>query len=208
MMYKIVGLIISIYMYVGFVKAQDTLSIKWGNPHYLNLIYEKDEVGNIIDSTYHFKDTLPNGFYKLFHKNTILAEQGEFKNSLKHGEWAYWKSDGTLHSIEHYKNGQLDGSKKVFWPNTLIKESLNYKNGKQVGHQLKIDQAGKMWSKTVLDENGNGTYRIWDPNQSTVTTGKLKNWMKHGDRTMKSTIDGKLIRKDYWENGKLTRKRN
>lgn len=206
-MFKVFAFIIFSCLVYSSSLGQDTLSIKWGNPHYLNPEYEKNDVGEIIDTIYHFKDTLPDGYYKLFHKNSILAEQGEFIKSVKQGQWAYWKRNGTLFSIENYDKGKLNGAKKVFWENTLIKESLNYKNGKQVGYQLKLDQAGKMWSKTVLDENGNGTYRVWNPKQPTVTSGNLKNWKKSGERIIKSTIDGQLIRKDYWEDDELVRKK-
>lgn len=204
-MRKIIIVVLS-FLFSSYLLAQDTLRIKWANEHYLKAVYEKNDAGKIIDTNYHFKDTLPDGFYKLFHKNDILAEQGNFKNSIKQGQWAYWKLNGTIYSIENYNKGKLNGSKKVFWENSLIKESLNYKNGKQVGYQIKLDKAGKQLSKTILDENGNGTYRVWNPKQSVVESGFLKNWKKDGVRTIKSTIDGKLVLKDYWEKGKKTRK--
>ena len=198
--------LIALFYIKSSLNAQDTVMVQWGDTNYLVSSYIQDDKGKISDTSYYFKDNIPDAFYKLFHKNTILIQQGLVNEGSKQGQWAYWKVNGTLYMTETYLNGKLNGPKKKYWEDGMMQESLNYINDKQVGHQLKLKQSGKMWSKTILDKNGDGTYRFWDSKQSVVTSGNLKNWLKEGTRTIKSTINGQLVREDYWEKGKLTRR--
>jgi antitoxin component YwqK of YwqJK toxin-antitoxin module len=184
---------------IGFLnlKAQDTIRVVWDDTKYCESFIEGK------DTLYELKSMLPDGFYKHFHKNTILINQGLVQDGLRQEVWAYWNANGTLDRTETYVNHQLDGPKKVYYENGMLKEALNYKKGKPVGHQLKMLESGKMWSKVVFDDKGNG--KLWEWKQSVVTTGEFKNWIKDGKWTYKSNKDQSLIKQEFYVEGKLRR---
>jgi antitoxin component YwqK of YwqJK toxin-antitoxin module len=131
--------------------------VSFGNPYLIKRISDKDfryefyttdkKINPITSKTYFwFKggiiheaqggfagDLLNDKFIKMYHSNQ-LAEQGQFKNGIRVGEWKTWYKNGVLATTLHYRNGLLSG--KYFKYNEegkLIesgKFSSNLKNGK------------------------------------------------------------------------------
>ncbi|MFH6994539.1 toxin-antitoxin system YwqK family antitoxin [Flavobacterium sp. FlaQc-48] len=93
-------------------------------------------------------DLLNDKFIKMYHSNQ-LAEQGQFKNGLRVGEWKTWYSNGTLATTLNYRKGLKSGKyfryneigtlvehgkyssnlKTGRWTNTDTKEITTYRNG-------------------------------------------------------------------------------
>jgi len=93
-------------------------------------------------------DLLHDKFIKMYHNNQ-LAEQGEFKNGLRVGQWKTWYESGVLASTTEYTNGFRCGKyfrynesgnlvengkfssdlKTGKWTNTESKEITTYKKG-------------------------------------------------------------------------------
>jgi hypothetical protein len=93
-------------------------------------------------------DVLHDKFIKMYHSNQ-LAEQGEFKNGLRVGEWKTWHQNGVLASTTEYSNGLRCGKHSSYnengnlvengkfrsdlktgkWTNTESKEITTYKKG-------------------------------------------------------------------------------
>lgn len=93
-------------------------------------------------------ELLNDKFIKMYHSNQ-LAEQGQFKNGLRVGEWKTWHQNGVLATTLHYSNGlrsgkyfRYDESGKLVengkfssnlktgkWKNAESEEIITYKNG-------------------------------------------------------------------------------
>lgn len=93
-------------------------------------------------------ELLNDKFTKMYHSNQ-LAEQGQFKNGLRVGEWKTWHKNGILASILHYSNGMRSGKffrydeignlvengkfssnlKTGKWTNAETQEVTTYKDG-------------------------------------------------------------------------------
>ncbi len=196
-------LAIILLLFIGKgVFAQDTIRVQWADTTYSYLLFSEN--GSVIDTTWLLKPELKDAFYKRFGENTVLAEQGLIEDGEKQGQWAYWGANGALRMTENHLNGKLHGSRKVYWDEGSLRENFNYINGVEVGFQMKFDYAGKMWYKKKIDEKGNGTF--WEWKKTIVQTGNLKNWQKDGVWKMKSTVNGHLIKEEYYVKGKLSRK--
>jgi len=93
-------------------------------------------------------ELLNDKFVKMYHSNQ-LAEQGQFKNGLRVGEWKTWHQNGVLATTLHYSNGLRSGKyfrydesgklvesgkfssnlKNGKWKDTESEEIITYKNG-------------------------------------------------------------------------------
>ncbi|MDR6764540.1 antitoxin component YwqK of YwqJK toxin-antitoxin module [Flavobacterium sp. 2755] len=93
-------------------------------------------------------DLLNDKFTKMYHSNQ-LAEQGQFKDGLRVGEWKTWHPNGVLSSISNYskglrsgkyfryneigalvENGKYSSNEKTGkWTNAETKEITTYKDG-------------------------------------------------------------------------------
>lgn len=93
-------------------------------------------------------DLLNDKFIKMYHSNQ-LAEQGQFKNGLRVGEWKTWYSNGVLSTTLNYSKGLKSGKyfryneigalvehgkytsnlKTGRWTNTETKEITTYRDG-------------------------------------------------------------------------------
>jgi len=70
---------------------------------------------------------LLHGGYEAFYDSKQLAEKGKFHKGLKHGEWKYWNSNGTLTRIEHWKNGTQLGKTQQFGAAGVVQYTLIYR---------------------------------------------------------------------------------
>jgi len=93
-------------------------------------------------------ELLNEKFTKMYHSNQ-LAEQGQFKDGLRVGEWKTWHQNGVLSSISNYskglrcgkyfrynemgtlvENGKYSSNEKIGkWTNTETNDITTYKNG-------------------------------------------------------------------------------
>jgi hypothetical protein len=93
-------------------------------------------------------DVLNDKFIKMYHNNQ-LAEQGEFKNGLRVGEWKTWHQNGVLASTKEYSKGLRCGKYSKYnergnlvengkfrsdlktgkWTNAESKEITTYREG-------------------------------------------------------------------------------
>jgi antitoxin component YwqK of YwqJK toxin-antitoxin module len=69
---------------------------------------------------------LLNGDFIAYHENKQLAQKGSFHKGLKDGKWMYWRTDGTLMTIESWRKGILSGEKEVFNDNGESIETVKF----------------------------------------------------------------------------------
>ena len=105
------------YFRNGDVKESQSYNIpKWSN------LYNHDINNNIKD-----------GIWISHYYNSLIKEQGEYKNRKKVGEWKNYYRSGVLSSIGKYINGEKEGEWKTFHPSGAISSIGRYVSGKKEG---------------------------------------------------------------------------
>ena len=100
---------------------------------------------------------LINGDFEVFYSNKQLAQKGAFKKGLKHGEWLYWREDGTLAYSEYWCKGSKKGVQKIYDGNGNETESTEFERNstrRRVSDSLIIRKKnGKQEEILTFDEN-------------------------------------------------------
>lgn len=68
-----------------------------------------------------------NGSYKVFYRNGLIKEKGQYNNTQKKGIWYFYNENGVLEKKEKYKNGTLLW--QIFYEKGRITKTID-KNGK------------------------------------------------------------------------------
>ena len=84
---------------------------------------------------------LLNGPFKKYYHSGQIAEQGEYKNGLKTGEWKSWRESGTLIAIYHYVAGQRHGTYSLFGEDGRRTKTGSYKKGNERIEVVKADNS-------------------------------------------------------------------
>lgn len=113
--------------------------------------YKMDFYILLADKKINYKDTLSYHWFKsqriyetqgssagyLLHGSFVkydlggqLAEKGQFKFGLRHGEWRSWYPSGHIRSVCYYKHGLLHGKMQVFDEEGKLTEAIKYKKGR------------------------------------------------------------------------------
>ncbi len=120
-----------------------------------------------------------NGTYALTTENDSLLIKGDYKDSLKSGEWNYYYDDGTLYRRFTYENNLLNGPAKLYYESGKPLCEGVHKNDLREGEWIWYHESGIVSSKV------------------TYSNDKKHGLQLHYNR------DGKKIREENYENGKL-----
>lgn len=137
---------------------------------------------------------LLHGDFESFHENKQLSRKGAFRKGLKHDEWLYWRTDGTLIRTEIWKKGILRGIETLYDANGKVYETILHK-----GKTQRRENAD-----SVVMERKNGmtqTIYIKDSLGNVVRIEEKKNGQFHG--TNKTYNEGKLVGKERYKKGVL-----
>lgn len=83
-------------------------------------------------------DLLNDKFTKMYHNNQ-LAEQGQFRNGLRVGEWKTWYRNGILASIQIWNSGFRSGKFLKYDLNGNLIESGHYMTDLKTGKWINIE---------------------------------------------------------------------
>ncbi|MCH2224908.1 MAG: hypothetical protein MK066_09080 [Crocinitomicaceae bacterium] len=135
---------------------------------------------------------LLNGKFESFYVSKQLCEKGIFSKGLKHGDWKYWREDGTIERSEKWFNGRLKTQKWFDEQGNLVKTNISKRNGFFIesGDTLTIEKKGLIVQRVIYDEQG----RVQQ--EERFKEGKM-----HGKQT--SYAEGKLISSVRYKKGKL-----
>jgi hypothetical protein len=125
---------------------------------------------------------LLNGHFSAYYSNKQLAQQGRFKNGLKHGRWTYWYENGNVKRIELYAHGSPKGNLICY------------------------NESGKVITKTKIR---GGEFEIEQPKQKEVYTKdsvlvykELCN--ENGERQIERYKNGQLHGKQRTQDGEVS----
>lgn len=110
----------------------------------------------------------PDGLYKSYYENGILAREGAFKDDKEEGVFKSFYEDGKLKDESTYKEGVLCGRRKTYYPNGTVKSQEYYKDDLLDGRVKRYRDNGTL---EIIDTYVNGR----KTNRKTYDTrGKLE----------------------------------
>jgi antitoxin component YwqK of YwqJK toxin-antitoxin module len=78
-----------------------------------------------------------------YYANGNKEYEGEYKDSLKHGDWIYWYENGFVWSEGFFYENKSDGIRKVYHENGQLYYEGEYDKGKQIGKWIFYDENGQ-----------------------------------------------------------------
>ena len=140
--------------------------------------------------------TLLNGAFEAFFPNKQLSQKGSFKKGLKHGEWLYWRKDGTLRLSEEWHKGAIRIQQQYNENGQPIKTISTHGShfSSAVGDTLIVrKKRGRIEHHTIRNSEG-----------QIVQKFSLKNGLLHGKKCMYEA--GKLTLNERYKKGVLVEK--
>jgi antitoxin component YwqK of YwqJK toxin-antitoxin module len=188
---------------------------------------KKDKQGNKIFEG-NFKNNVPYGDMKRFHKNGVVkaimtfdktdqksvrvvyfddtgekSATGAFYDKQREGLWQYFGAGTKLVGEETYVKGKRDGTSKKYYPSGKVVEEINYKAGKLDGTWTRYYESGsprmKMQNKNDIRY---GEFYSYFANGKIEIQGQYDNDLKEGT-WKKYDNKGTLIKEMKFVNGKL-----
>ncbi|TPN87425.1 toxin-antitoxin system YwqK family antitoxin [Aquimarina algicola] len=168
----------------------------------------------------------PNGEHIEYYSDGItIRETGQYKNSLKQGEYKGYNRDGVLEFIVHYNNGEKQGTEKEFYKTGEVKSISLWEDGIAHGEWKEyyddgivetirhFDNNELIWEKgfdrdKVLSDSTHYTYtKITKDSIKEETTqySFYKNGKVEEIRYRDNGRNGYIIK--YYENGQLWHKK-
>jgi len=122
------------------------------------------------------------GFFKNYHENGQLKEEGNFINGKKDGLWKFYYENGQLEKEVNYKDDKLDGSYKVYHENNQLECDVSFKNGKQNdGEIISYHDNGTISRSVTLAEGQfEGEFNEWHKNGVLSRQGYYEKGEIHG----------------------------
>ena len=140
-----------------------------------------------------------HGYYKAFHRNTVVAIEGKFSSGKKTGKWIHrWKHNGEISKIENYNaDGKLNGLYKewIGYDNPTLHKEGNYLNGKRNGIWKEfIAGLTQMLNQEQYDEGIKaGTWKSYYRN------GQVEGVDEYVDGILSSTVEFHSNGQKYYE---------
>ena len=102
-----------------------------------------------------------------FYENGHPKLKGQFKDSLKDGEFLYYSEKGMLMKKVNYLDDQVDGEIVEYYKNGIIRRKSRYINGFKRGKEFYYYPDGSIWRKkefikTYMDSSKLNTWKVYD----------------------------------------------
>lgn len=141
-----------------------------------------------------------------YFKNGNIMARGNYLETKKDSTWLFYSDNDTNPvSRENYRNGLLNGVSITYYPNGIISETIEYSEGIKNGkwEQFFTDGSPKVKGAFKNGEN-DGHFLLLFPNGKTMINGNYADGHQEGEWLFYDE-SGKLIRKEYYNHGKLVK---
>lgn len=160
-------------------------------------IEEKDDDGNVI-ARYDMKDSLKHGVYIGYNSDGSTFEESIFVKGQQDGLRTLYYDNGAVQAKETYEKGLLNGNYEEYYPDGQLSFEGSYVNNSMEGVWLKYYKSGQLQEEVTFSKNEeNGPFIEYHPNGNIAAQGQYIN----GDNE-----DGLL--QIYDESGTLIKKMN
>ncbi len=145
----------------------------------------------------------PGDWYtKNYYENGNMKEEGWLLKKEKTAYWIFYYSNGTIKEKGNYKLNAKDGYWKTYFSNGQLKSAGAFVNGKQNGWWEHFYENGKpKYQAFYIGRQKNDWYKSFDLKGNLTTIGKYSKSKK--DYYWKYYEDGKLVKKEEWDDGTL-----
>jgi len=92
-----------------------------------------------------------------YYSNKQVQMEGEYKDSLRDGDWVYYYENGNKWSEGSFLKGLDDGKRTTYYENGGKRYVGHYKEGKRVGIWTFFDESGKALKEIDYDKAGADT---------------------------------------------------
>lgn len=199
------------------------LTSKYGfaqSAHYISLsdtLFYKDQSDELFflndlekAPSYVFTDSLTSGKWILYNvhknihnqirKNTQILAEGQFKDSLRDGEFKYYKEEGNTVITLNYKKGKLHGAANIECSGSKIWSGA-YSHGRKNGIFIKYDK-GVVKSASIYNDDSLGSWITNYPDGSLSSIGHGPYYRLEGEYLVYAH-DGELSLKAIYDRGSL-----
>ena len=223
-MKKIIAIICCLIM-PFLLQAQDNINVTDKNGKKQG-VWKKYEQGKLLYEG-QFKDNVPYGTFKYYHKNAKLksvteflqgvhkvkttiyyengrkASEGAFVDQQKDGKWQYYSESETLIKEESYAEGKRSGIWKTYSPDGKLLEECNYLNDKRNGLYKTYYLNGNVsLEENYLNGKTNGKSTAYYPNGNISVTGNYHNGWRDGEWNTYD-VNGKIRSTDVYKDQRL-----
>jgi len=151
----------------------------------------------------------------LWYRNSVLVEEYNYLNGLKHGKERFWDDDGKLLRESSYRYGQKHGPQIYYYKNGQLSGHSTYKFGREDSIWTRHYENGQMKSQGMYHFNSIDMRLELKEHYDTVTvenweTGEImvnligESYFKPKNGIWKYwNEDGKLVKKELYINGEL-----
>lgn len=195
----------------GSVKSETEYENGESNGKYVQY-YENGQL--FEEGTY--KNGYWNGAYKQYHQNGQLKILNHYDNGKRDGDFERYNENGILISKFSYSNHKCDGDFEMFYPDG--KKMIYIEDVKVEFDPIEISECQERNAKfrsqrrslasilfekeeICIKEPTDGITTMYAPNGDIVKETSMKNGRKDG--VWKEYKDGKLIKEETFENGRL-----
>ena len=160
----------------------------------------------ILKATLDYRNNGRIAYASLFNDKGKLIARGKYTNGIKDSLWTYFSEyDGKPVSDESYLNGRKEGVEHIFYAGKGVSEIITWKDGKREGPWEQYYPDGKFKMKCAYREDlKQGPYGFYENDGSQTISGEYSDGLSEG-KWQYFSVDGKLLKNEYFEEGKLIR---
>ena len=96
-----------------------------------------------LESLTMYKDGKWDGPCVFWFENGLKMHQGNYLNGREHGEWRFWRMDGTNSQVQTFDNGEKDGPYVWWHPNGKKGVEGTFKRGARDGLWIFYNEQGE-----------------------------------------------------------------
>lgn len=90
------------------------------------------------------KDSLRHGEWLFYREDGSLVTRGRYENGIKSGPWITYHTNGKIFIQETYAADKLDGESLIYYDTGLLMMQLHYLNGRENGNTVCYFENGEI----------------------------------------------------------------
>jgi len=137
-----------------------------------DMVQERDDQGNLV-ATYAMRDSLKHGKYIGYHTDGSIFEESTYVNGKVHGtRLLYFEGNKHIQTSETYVDGVMDGLLEEYHPNGQVAFTGKFVNDAMEGVWKKYNESGILIEEVSFkDSEENGPFKEYHLNGKLAAEG-------------------------------------